>query len=79
MHIPWEPYFNMHYFCPPWYYSSYMPSPGYFHANYITHREPVINKSSPMCNDRFDHKNQPIHKNKCKVIKQVYRVKRMVD
>jgi hypothetical protein len=19
MPMPWEPYFNMHYFCPPWY------------------------------------------------------------
>jgi hypothetical protein len=43
MPMPWEPYFNMHYFCPPWYYNSYMPSPGYFCPNYITHRGAVIN------------------------------------
>jgi hypothetical protein len=24
MPMPLEPYFNMHYFCPPWYYNSYM-------------------------------------------------------
>jgi hypothetical protein len=73
MPMPWEPYFNMHYFCPLWYYSSYMPSPSYFCQ---THREPVINEPSPMRNDRFNHKNQSTQKNKRKVIKQVYRVKK---
>jgi hypothetical protein len=29
-----------------------------------------------MCNDRFNHKNRSAQKNKCKVIKQVYRVKK---
>jgi hypothetical protein len=29
-----------------------------------------------MCNDRFDHKNQSTQKNRRKVIKQVYRVKK---
>jgi hypothetical protein len=52
--MPWEPYFNMHYFCPPWNYSSYMPSPSYFCQ---THREPVINELSPMCDGCFNHKN----------------------
>jgi hypothetical protein len=73
MPMPWEPYFNMHYICPSWYYSSYMPSPSYFCQ---THRELVINEPSPMCNDRFNHKNRSTQKNKRKVIKQVYRVKK---
>jgi hypothetical protein len=29
-----------------------------------------------MCNDRFNHKNRSTQKNKCKEIKQVYRVKK---
>ena len=75
--MPSEAYFNMHYFCPPWYYNSYMPSlPRYFCPDYITYREPVINEPSPMRNDRFDHKNQSAQKNKHKVIKQVYHVKK---
>jgi hypothetical protein len=74
--MPWEPYFNMHYFCPPWYYNSYMGYPSYFGPNYITHREPVINEPSPMRSDCFDHKNRSTQKNNCKVIKQVYRVKK---
>jgi hypothetical protein len=45
-------------FCPLWYYNSYMSSPSYFRPNYITYREPVINESPPMHNDRFDHKNR---------------------
>jgi hypothetical protein len=69
MPMSWEPYFNMHYFCPPWYYNSYMPSPSYFCPNFITHREPVINESSPMCNDHFDHKNRSTQNNKRKVTK----------
>jgi hypothetical protein len=73
MPMPWEPYFNMHYICPSWYYSSYMPSPSYFCQ---THRELVINEPSPMCNDHFNHKNRSTQKNKRKVIKQVYRVKK---
>jgi hypothetical protein len=36
-------------------------------------------ESSPMHNDRFDHKNWSTQKNKCKVIKQVYVVKKMED
>jgi hypothetical protein len=76
MPIPWEPYFNMHYFYPPWYYNSYMPSPSYFCQNYITHREPVINEPSPMRNDHFDHKYRSTQKNKRKVIKQIYHVKK---
>jgi hypothetical protein len=73
MPMPWEPYFNMHYYYPSWYYSSYMPSPIYFCQ---THRELVINEPSLMRNDRFNHKNRSTQKNKCKVIKQVYRVKK---
>jgi hypothetical protein len=67
--MPWEPYFNMHYFCPPWYYNSYMGSPSYFGPNYITHRESVINEPSPMRSDCFDHKNRSTQKNNRKVIK----------
>jgi hypothetical protein len=74
--MPWKTYFNMHYFCPPWYYNSYMGSPSYFGPNYITHREPVINEPSSMRSDCFDHKNRLIQKNNRKVIKQVYRVKK---
>jgi hypothetical protein len=48
----------------------------YFCPNYITHREPVINESSPMRNDHFDHKNRSTEKNKRKVIKEVYHVKK---
>jgi hypothetical protein len=66
----------MHYFCPPWYYNSYMPSPKYSCSKYITYREPVINASSPMHNDRFDQKNRSMQKSKCKMMKQVYRVKK---
>jgi hypothetical protein len=73
MPMPWDPYFNMHYYCPSWYYSSYMLSPIYVCK---THMEPVINEPSLMCNDRFNHKNRSTQKNKCKVIKQVYRVKK---
>jgi hypothetical protein len=73
MPMPWEPYFNMHYFCPPWHYSSYMSCPSYFCQ---THREPVINEPSPMRNDYFDHKNRSTQQSKRKVIKQVYRVKK---
>jgi hypothetical protein len=60
--MPWKTYFNMHYFCPPWYYNSYMGSPSYFGPNYITHREPVINEPSSMRSDCFDHKNRLIQK-----------------
>jgi hypothetical protein len=77
MPMAWETYFNMHYFCPPWYYNSYMSfAPRYFRANFITYREPMIDVPSPMCNERFDHENRPTRKNKRMVIKQVYRVKR---
>jgi hypothetical protein len=48
----------------------------YFCPNYVTYRESVINETSPICNDRFDLKNRSTQKNKCKVIKQVYRVKK---
>jgi hypothetical protein len=53
-----------------------MSSPSYCCPKYITHRELVINKSSPMSNDHFDHKNRSTEKNKRKVIKEVYRVKK---
>jgi hypothetical protein len=78
--MPSEAYFNMHYFLHPWYYNSYTSSlPRYICPGYITYREPAINKSSPMRNDHFDYKNQPTQKDKRKVIKQVYHVKKMVD
>jgi hypothetical protein len=53
-----------------------MPSSSYFCPNYITHSEPVINESSPMHNNRFDQKNRSTQKNKRKLIKQLYRVKK---
>jgi hypothetical protein len=74
--MPWEDYFNMHYFCPPWYYNSYMSSaPSFFCPNCINYREPMIDVPSPMHNDRFDQNNRSTCKTKRKVIKQVYRVK----
>jgi hypothetical protein len=45
MSMPGEAYFNMHYFCPPWYYNSYMSSPKYSCSAYIVYREPVIKAS----------------------------------
>lgn len=75
--MPWESCFNMPYSYSPWYYNSYMPSlPRYLCSDYITYREPVINKPSPMHDDRYDQKNRSTQKNKRKVIKQVYRVKK---
>ncbi|EAY86316.1 hypothetical protein OsI_07691 [Oryza sativa Indica Group] len=75
--MPWESCFNMPYSYSPWYYNSYMPSlPRYLCSDYITYREPVINKPSPMHNDRFDQKNRSTQKNKHTVIRQVYRVKK---
>jgi len=63
-----------------WYYNSCMPSlPRYLFPDYITYREPAIGKPSPTINDRFDEKDRPIQKKKYKVIKQVYRVKKMND
>jgi hypothetical protein len=47
-----------------------------FHPNCITDREPTIDEPSPMRNDQFDHKNRSTRKNKRKVIKQVYHVKK---
>jgi hypothetical protein len=80
MPMPWEAYFNMHYFCPSLYYNSYMScAPSSFCPNCINYREPMINVPSPMHNGRFDQKNRSTCKTKRKVIKQVYRVKRMVD
>jgi hypothetical protein len=77
MPIPWEAYFNMHYFCPSWYYNSYMSSaPSFFYPNCINYRELMINVPSPMHNDRFDQKNRSTCKTKRKVIKQVYHVKK---
>jgi hypothetical protein len=77
MPMPWEAYFNMHYFCPSLYYNSYMSSaPSSFCSNCINYREPMINVPSPMHNGRFDQKNRSTCKTKRKVIKQVYRVKK---
>jgi hypothetical protein len=42
----------------------------------ITYRKTTISESSPMHNDHFDQKNRSTQKNKCKVIKQVYHVKK---
>jgi hypothetical protein len=63
MPMPWEAYFNMHYFCPSWYYNmSYAPSS--FCPNCINYREPKINVPSPMHNDHFDQKNRSTCKTK---------------
>ena len=51
-------------------------SHSYFGQNHVTYREPVINESSLGSNDRFHQRDRPIQKNKHKMIKQVYRVKR---
>jgi hypothetical protein len=75
--MPWEAYFNMHYFCPSWYYNSYMSyAPSSFCPNCINYTESMINVPSPMHNDRFHQKNRSTCKTKRKVIKQVYHVKK---
>ena len=51
-------------------------APSYFRSNCITYREPVISKSSPIRNDCFDQKNRSTQKNKRKVLKQVYHIKK---
>ena len=77
MNMPWGAYFNIPYSCPPWFYNSYMSSlHRYLYLDYITYREPVINELPPMHSDHFDKENQSIQKNKRKVVKQVYRVKK---
>jgi hypothetical protein len=77
MPMTWKTYFNMHYFCALWYYNSCMSSPPrYSYSDCIIYRELVINESSTMHNDCFDQKNWSTHRNKCQVVKQVYRVKR---
>jgi hypothetical protein len=48
----------------------------YLCPNYITYREPTINESSPTNKGCFDHRNRSIQKNKRKVTKQVYHVKK---
>ena len=50
--------------------------PTYLCPNYITYRETAISKPSLTNNDRFVQKNRSVQKNKYKVIKQVYRVKK---
>jgi hypothetical protein len=71
LNMPWEAYFNMHYSYPSWSYNSYMWSlHRYLCPDYVTYREPVINISSPIHNDRFDQKNRSMQKNKSKVINQ---------
>jgi len=78
--MPCGSYYRMPCFYPSWYYNSCMPSlPRYLFPDYITYREPAIGKPSPTINDRFDEKDRPIQKKKYKVIKQVYRVKKMND
>ena len=52
-------------------------SHSYFGQNHVTYREPVINESSLRNNDRFHQRDRSMQKNKHKVIKQVYRVKRV--
>jgi len=48
----------------------------YFGQNHVTYREPVINKSLLRINDHFHQRDRSMQKNKHKVIKQIYRVKR---
>ena len=77
MRMPCGPYFYMPYSCPTWPYNPWMPaSHSYFGQNHVIYREPVINESSLRNNDRFHQRDRSMQKNKHKVIKQVYRVKR---
>ena len=63
MHMPWDADFNLPYSCAPWFHISYMPSlPTYLCSNYITYKELVISKPSPINNGRFDPKNRPVQK-----------------
>ena len=71
------PYFYMPYSCPTGSYNPWMPaSHSYFGQNHVIYREPVINESSLRNNDRFHQRDRSMLKNKHKVIKQVYYVKR---
>ena len=77
LRMPCGPYFYMPYSCPTWSYNPWMPaSHSYFGQNHVTYREPVINKSLLRINDHFHQRDRSMQKNKRKVIKQVYRVKR---
>ena len=51
-------------------------SHSYFGQNHVTYRDPVINESSLGSDDHFHQRDRSMQKNKHKVIKQVYRVKR---
>ena len=54
-----------------------MPSlPRYLCSDYIIYREPATSKTSPTINDQFNEKDRSMQKNKYKVIKQVYRIKK---
>ena len=80
IHMPYGSYYSMPSFYPSWYYNSCMPSlPRYLYPDYITYREPAISKPLHTINDRFDEKDRSMKKKKYKVIKQVYRVKKMDD
>ena len=80
MNMSWGAYFSVPYSYPPWFHNLYMPPlPTYLCPNYITYREPTIGKPSPTINDRFDEKDRSIQRKKYKMIKQVYRVKKMDD
>ena len=77
MRMPCGSYFYMPYSCPIWSYNPWMPaSYSYFGQNHVTYREPVINKSLLRINDRFHQRDRSMQKNKHKVIKQVYRIKK---
>ena len=61
--MPWVAGFSLLYSCAPWFHNSYMPSlPTYLCPNYITYREPIISKLSPINNDRFDQKDGSVQK-----------------
>ena len=75
MNMPWGADFSL-----PWFHNSYMSSPPtYLCPNYMTYGKLAFNKPSPTNNDRFDHKNRSVRKEKHKVTKQVYRVKKKAD
>ena len=80
MIVPWGTYFGMPYSHVPWFHNSYMSFLAtYLRPNYVTYREPAISEPSPTNNDCFVQKNRSVQKKKYKVIKQVYRVKKMDD
>ena len=77
MIVPWGTYFGMPYSHVPWFHNSYMSFLAtYLYPNYVTYRVPAISEPAPTNNDRFVQKNWSVQKNKYKVIKQVYRVKK---